>query len=194
MPIISKYYKYLSSPGAPVVKHLPAHHCLKHPSFLPHKCTFILLIPVFVYVAVSSTHIGSHCCSVFLPKRVLFVVAVVQSLGHVQPARLLCPWGFPGKNTGVGCHFLLQVIFPTQGSNPHLLHWQVNSLPLSHLGNPQSSVSPPKWAPCPQADLIPAVIWSTATMDIPALLPICWLRISTFQVLWESLENSFPPT
>ena len=45
------------------------------------------------------------------------------------PARLLCPWNFSGKNTGVGCHFLLQGIFPTQGSNPlllHLLHWQVN--------------------------------------------------------------------
>ena len=29
---------------------------------------------------------------------------------------------FPSKNTGVGCHFLLQGIFPTQGSNPcHLL-------------------------------------------------------------------------
>ena len=33
------------------------------------------------------------------------------------PARLLCPWDFPGKHTGVGCHFLLQGIFPTQGSN-----------------------------------------------------------------------------
>ena len=32
--------------------------------------------------------------------------------------RLLCPWDFPGKNTGVGCHFLLPGIFPTQGSNP----------------------------------------------------------------------------
>ena len=30
----------------------------------------------------------------------------------------------PGKNTGVGCHFLLQRIFLTQGSNPQLLHWQ----------------------------------------------------------------------
>ena len=36
------------------------------------------------------------------------------------PARLLCPWDFPGKNTGVGCHFLLQGIFPTQGLNPGL--------------------------------------------------------------------------
>ena len=31
-------------------------------------------------------------------------------------ARLLCPWDFPGKNTGAGCHFLLQSIFLTQGS------------------------------------------------------------------------------
>ena len=33
---------------------------------------------------------------------------------------------FPGKNTGVGCHFLLQGIFPTQGLNPSLLHWQMD--------------------------------------------------------------------
>ena len=39
----------------------------------------------------------------------------------LQPARLLCPWNFPGKNTGGGCHFLLQGIFPMQGSNLHLL-------------------------------------------------------------------------
>ena len=38
------------------------------------------------------------------------------------PARLLCPWDSPGKNTGVGCHFLLQGIFLTQGLNPCLLH------------------------------------------------------------------------
>ena len=46
------------------------------------------------------------------------------------------PWDFPGENTGVGCHFLLQGIFSTQGSNPHLLrvwHWQADSLPLCHL-------------------------------------------------------------
>ena len=43
-----------------------------------------------------------------------------------------------GKNTGVGCHFLLQGIFPTLGSNPcllHLLHWQADSLPLELPGN-----------------------------------------------------------
>ena len=35
---------------------------------------------------------------------------------------LVCPWDSPGKNTGGGCHFLLQGIFPTQGSKPGLLH------------------------------------------------------------------------
>ena len=35
----------------------------------------------------------------------------------LEPARLLCPWDSPGKNTGVGCHALLQGIFLTQGSN-----------------------------------------------------------------------------
>ena len=38
------------------------------------------------------------------------------------PTRLLCPCNSPGKNTEVGCHPLLQGIFPTQDSNPRLLH------------------------------------------------------------------------
>ena len=38
----------------------------------------------------------------------------------LQPARFLCPWDSPGKNAGVGCHFLLQGLFPTEGSNPQL--------------------------------------------------------------------------
>ena len=69
-----------------------------------------------------------------------------QSLTHVQlfatpwiqATRPLCPWNFPGKNTGVGAHFLLQGVFPTQGLSPsllHLLHWQADSLPLCYLGS-----------------------------------------------------------
>ena len=46
--------------------------------------------------------------------------------------RLLYPWDFPGNSIGVSCHFLLQGIFLTQGSSLHLLHWQADSLPLSH--------------------------------------------------------------
>ena len=38
----------------------------------------------------------------------------------VGPTKLLCSWDSPGKNTGVGCHFILQGIFPTEGSNPCL--------------------------------------------------------------------------
>ena len=41
---------------------------------------------------------------------------------RVEPARLLCPWDSPSKNTGGGCPALLQGIFPTQGPNPRLLH------------------------------------------------------------------------
>ena len=50
---------------------------------------------------------------------------------RLQPTRLLCPWDFPGKNTGVGCHFLLRGTFPTQGPNLRLLcllPWQADSL------------------------------------------------------------------
>ena len=62
--------------------------------------------------------------------RLLCTRVHVQLLSHVQlfaspwttiTPRLLCPWGYPGKNPGVGCHFLLQGIFPTQASNPCLM-------------------------------------------------------------------------
>ena len=57
-------------------------------------------------------------------------------LHGLQPARILCPRNFPSKNTGPDCHFLLQRIFTTQESNPHLfflLHCQADSLLLCHL-------------------------------------------------------------
>ena len=55
---------------------------------------------------------------------------------RLQPAKLHCPWDFPGKNTGVACHFLLQGIFLMQGSILGLLHWQADSSPLSTPGKP----------------------------------------------------------
>ena len=74
------------------------------------------------------------------------VCLCAQLLNHVQLVaaprtvahRLLCPWNLPGKKTEVGCHFLLQRIFLTQGLNLHLLcllHWQADSLPLAPPGN-----------------------------------------------------------
>ena len=62
----------------------------------------------------------------------------LQSHG-LYPIRLLCPWNSPGKNTGVGCHFLLQGIFRRQGSNHcllDLLHFQADSLPQEPPGKP----------------------------------------------------------
>ena len=69
----------------------------------------------------------------------------VKSLSRVQlfatpwtvPTRLLCPWNFPGKSTRVGCHFLLQGIFPTQGSNPGLLHCRQLLYCPSHQRSPK---------------------------------------------------------
>ena len=63
----------------------------------------------------------------------------------LQPHGLYSPPSSPvygvaqARNAGMGCHFLLQGIFPIQGSNPSLvglLHWQADSLPLRHLGSP----------------------------------------------------------
>ena len=73
-------------------------------------------------------------------------------LGHFSRVQLfVTPWTVacrvplsrysPGKNTGVGCHALLQGIFSTQRSKPHpscLLHWQAGSLPLVLPGKPLS--------------------------------------------------------
>ena len=62
----------------------------------------------------------------------------------LQSTRLLCPWNFLGKNIVGGCHFLHQGIFPTQRSNPcllHFLHWQGDSLPLHHLESLNYNVS-----------------------------------------------------
>ena len=70
--------------------------------------------------------------------------SVSHSLGSVslqshglQPARLLCPWNSPSKNTGVGSHSLLQGIFLTQGSSLCLLHYRQILYCLSYQGSLQ---------------------------------------------------------
>ena len=89
---------------------------------------------VCVYVCVSI----SMCVCVFVCMHLLSCVQLCSSMdctAHQAPLSIGCS----SKNTEVGYHFLLQGMFPTQGSNPHLLHllcWQAGSLPLSHLGSP----------------------------------------------------------
>ena len=53
---------------------------------------------------------------------------------NCKPTRLPHPWNFPGKSTGVDCHFLLQGIFPTQGSNWGLPRCRQTLYHLSHQG------------------------------------------------------------
>ena len=99
----------------------------------------------------------------------------------LQPTRLLCPWDFPGKNAGAGCHFLLQGIFPTQGLNLHflqLLHWQADTLSLSHQGSRIANIIfteskdcqplPKKGGFNPWVGKIP---WSRKWHPTPVLLP-----------------------
>ena len=73
---------------------------------------------------------GALCCSTCIWTNVSLSCAVLSCSvmsdsfrpQGLEAARLLCPWDSPSKNTGVGCHFLLQGIFQTQGLNPGLLH------------------------------------------------------------------------
>ena len=71
---------------------------------------------------------GRCCCCLVI------VSDSLQPYG-LWPTRLSCPWNFPGKNAGVGCHFLLQGIFPTQELNWDLLHcWRILNQ-LSYQGS-----------------------------------------------------------
>ena len=90
----------------------------------------------------------------------------------IYPTRLLCPWNFPGKNTRVGFHFLLQGIFPTQRLNPHLLPWQADSLPP---GKPHDACRLNKFSLCPQSTNI---IVKGGEMDIIFLLGLLQIYIS----------------
>ena len=79
---------------------------------------FILahLISEVFYLVLIWIYFTNWCCCL------VFKLCLTLLRPHrLQPTRLLCPWDFPGKNTGLGCHFLFQGIFPTQGLNSHFL-------------------------------------------------------------------------
>ena len=86
---------------------------------------------------------STELLSTLIVKASLGSMVVVQSLSCLrllkrygpQPARFLCLWDSPGKNTGVGCHFLLQGICPTQELNLGLLHCR-QILPTELQGKP----------------------------------------------------------
>ena len=73
------------------------------------------------------------------------------ALAHQAPPIM----GFPRQEYWAGCHSLLQGIFPNQGSNPCLLHWQVDSLPLKHQGSLDNSL----YLLIPDTQSIPSSPW-----------------------------------
>ena len=69
-----------------------------------------------VRTQVSAVHLGLRAVNLWSPGLCAqSCLTLCNPMDCIPP--VLCPWDFPGKNTGVGCHFLLQGIFPTQGSN-----------------------------------------------------------------------------
>ena len=93
-------------------------HALLQP--FPETEVFLWFTQVFKYLRLFSLCSVPKLCPTLWPH-------------GLQPVRLLHPWDSPGKNTGVGFHFLPQGIFRTLGWNSHLLcllHWQAGSLPL----------------------------------------------------------------
>ena len=98
-----------------------------------------------IWICLCLTGISPMWCCVQVTVLICPITYDVQfnHLIKIMSSRLLYPRDSPGKNTGVGSHALLQGIFPAQGWNPHLLcllHWQVDSLLLSHQGSPKLSL------------------------------------------------------
>ena len=58
----------------------------------------------------------------------------------LQPTRLLCPWNIPGEHTGMDCHFLLQGIFLSKGSNSGFPRCRQTLYRLSHQVSPQKTL------------------------------------------------------
>ena len=73
-----------------------------------------------VYGIPSTPHQGNRVHSFLCMQKVASVLYDSLQPRGLYPARLLCPWDSPGKNSGVGCHARLQGILPTQGSNSSL--------------------------------------------------------------------------
>ena len=100
---------------------------------------FIIEVWAFLYRPSPSSLSTMNFTGFFawLPQTAVLCSALLSlSAAQSGPTRLFRPWYSPGKNTGMGCHALLQGIFPTQVSSPRLPHCRWILYPLSHQGSP----------------------------------------------------------
>ena len=119
----------------------------------------------------------------------------------VACTKLLRPWDFQGKSTGVGCHFLLQGIFPTQGSNPGLSHcrqtltvWatrEIQSVPLFNLSPVKLPVSRSVVVVSGSRFFTLSPFSHTFKSKAPNVV-CCCLVLSHVQLFCNSMDCSFP--
>ena len=103
---------------------------------------------------------------------------------RLQSTRLFCPWNFPGKNTRVGCHFLLQEIFLTQGLNPYLIQILYHCAfcwAQFFIKHPQNAYS--------KYDIILWSLYSKA-MYISYTTYMCLAKIAVYKQSHQGLLNS----
>ena len=136
------------------------------------------------------------CCVCVLHR--LVVSDSLQCHGHVA-CQFPLSMRFSGKNTGVGCHAFLQVIFLTQGLNPcllSLLHWQAGSLPIAPPKKPWHS-----WLLTPRAESsYLESVWSSLTLlkvstSSGQFLSLKWYFLSSakdrnFRCIWRKEGES----
>ena len=118
------------------------------------------------------------------------------------PARLLCPWDFSGKSTGVGCYFLLQGIFPTQGLNPCLLHCRQIFFTAKPPGKPYCNPYSIEIILKPKCGLLmtaqnKSTPWSALqSLTSPAFLPFYTVDLNYSHlsaVPYPACPSNFPP-
>ena len=119
-------------------------HGTKHSSSGPEGAASEGLNYRDLFPALVQFSVSDFCCLLaYGGRKSVSHSAVSDSLwAHgLLPARLLCLWDSPGKNTGVSCHSLRQGIFLTQGSNSSLLHCRQILYHLSHTFLSKSALS-----------------------------------------------------
>ena len=137
-----------------------------------------------------------------------------------HPGSSLCPWDFPGKNTGMGYHFFLQGIFPTQGLNPHLLFcrcillcWATRETQLYihmyllffgfpfHLGHHRAQNQRRQWQPTPvllpgksqgRRSLVGCSPWSWEESDTTELTSLSLFTFMHWRRKWQSTPVFLP--